>query len=139
MGQQSEWILARMIWYCPTDSYQKIFGSFPAVVDILLGIPVWYCGTSAICLDLPSVESFEKIRKIMVVPVCHRCTPAIGYFIKSRLLAIIGSPWFMTLAPTNEAIRHETSNKNLIPQGKKLTNLLGCHIIGVRIDFYQEA
>ncbi len=41
LGQQSEWILARMIWYCPTDSYQKIFGSFPAdVVDILLGIPV---------------------------------------------------------------------------------------------------
>jgi hypothetical protein len=69
-----------MIWYCPTDSYQKIFGSFPAdVVDILLGIPVWYRGASTICLDLPSVESFEKIWKILVVPVCHRCTPAIGY------------------------------------------------------------
>ncbi len=80
LGQQSEWILARIIWYCPTDSYQKIFGSFPAdVVDILLGIPVWYRGASAICLDLPSVESFEKIRKILVVPVCHRRTPAIGY------------------------------------------------------------
>ncbi len=39
----SEWILARMIWYCPTDSYQKIIGSFPAdVVAILFGIPVWY-------------------------------------------------------------------------------------------------
>jgi hypothetical protein len=69
-----------MIWYCPTDSYQKIFGSFPAdVVDIPLGIPVWYGGASAICLDLPSVESFENIRKILVVPVCHRCTPAVGY------------------------------------------------------------
>jgi hypothetical protein len=69
-----------MIWYCPTDSYQKIFGSFPAdVVDILLGIPVWYRGGSAICLDLPYVESFEKSWKILVVPVCHRRTPAIGY------------------------------------------------------------
>jgi hypothetical protein len=80
LGQQSEWILARMIWYCPTDSYQKIFGSFSAdLVDILLGIPVWYRGASTICLDLPSVESFEKIWKILVVPVCHRCTLAIGY------------------------------------------------------------
>jgi hypothetical protein len=80
LGQQLEWILARMIWYCPTDSYQKIFGSFPAdVVDILFGIPVWYCGASVICLDLPSVESIETIRKIPVVHVCHRCTPAIGY------------------------------------------------------------
>jgi hypothetical protein len=41
LGQQSEWILACMIWYCPADSYQEIFGSFPTdVVDILLGIPV---------------------------------------------------------------------------------------------------
>ncbi len=41
LGQQLEWSLSHMIWYCPTDSYQKIFGSFPAdVVDILLGIPV---------------------------------------------------------------------------------------------------
>jgi hypothetical protein len=87
-----------MIWYCPTDSYQKIFGFFPAdVVDILLGIPVWYRDTSAICLDLPSVESFEKIWNIHVVPVCHHLTPAIGYFSKSRLLAIIGLPWPMML------------------------------------------
>jgi hypothetical protein len=86
-----------MIWYCPTDSYQNIFGSFPAdVVDILLGIPVWYHGASAICLDLPSVESFEKIQKLLVVPVCHRRTPAIGLFSKSRLLGIIGLPWPMT-------------------------------------------
>jgi hypothetical protein len=57
-----------------------IFGSFPAdVVDVLLGIPVWYHGMSAICLDLPSVESFEKIWKILVVPVWHRRTPAIGH------------------------------------------------------------
>jgi hypothetical protein len=104
-----------------TDSYQKIFGSFPAdVVDILLGIPVWYRGASAICLDLPSVKSFEKIRKNLVVAVCHRRTPAIGYFSELCLLAIIGLPWPMTLAPTNEAIRHETSGKkNLIHQGKK--------------------
>jgi hypothetical protein len=31
-----------------------------------------------------------------VVPVCHRRTPAIGYFSEARLLAIIGSPWPMT-------------------------------------------
>jgi hypothetical protein len=50
-----------MIWYCPKDFYQKIFGSFPAdVVDFLLGIPVRYCGASAICLDLPSVESLKR-------------------------------------------------------------------------------
>jgi hypothetical protein len=41
LGQQLELIIARMIWYCPTDSYLKIFGSFPAdVVAILRGIPV---------------------------------------------------------------------------------------------------
>jgi hypothetical protein len=50
-----------------------------------------------------------------VVPVCHRCTPAIGYFSKSRLLAIIRLPWFMTLAPTNEAIILETSGKKPYP------------------------
>ena len=41
--------------------------------------------------------------------------------------------------PTNEAISHETGGKkDLSRQSKKLTNLLGCHIIGVRIDFYQK-
>ncbi len=62
-------------------------------------------------------------------------------FSESRLLAIIGLPWPMTLAPTNEAIRHETSGKkkNLSVKVKKLTDLLGCHVIGVRIDFYQKA
>jgi hypothetical protein len=49
---------------------------------------------SAIC------QIFEKIRKILVVPVCHHCTPAIGYFSESRLLAMIGSPWPMTAAET---------------------------------------
>jgi hypothetical protein len=29
--------------------------------------------------------------------------------------------------------------KNLICKGKKLTDLLGCHVIGVKIDFYQKA
>jgi hypothetical protein len=54
-------------------------------------------GASAICLDLTSVRIFlEKIRKILVVPVCHHCTPAIGYFSKACLLAIIGLPWPMT-------------------------------------------
>jgi hypothetical protein len=70
--------------------------------------------------------SFEKIRKILVVPVCHRGTPAIGYFSKARLLTIDGLPWPMTLSPTNEAARHETSGeKNLIPQGKKIDRLAG--------------
>jgi hypothetical protein len=66
------------------------------VVDILLGIPVWYCGTSAICLDLPSVESFEKIRKIPVVPVFTVVHQQLA-FSKSRPLAIIGLPWPMTI------------------------------------------
>ena len=75
-----------------------------------------------------------------MVPVCHRHTPAIGYFSEARLLAINGLPWPMTLAPTNEAIRHETSGKkDLICQGKKLTDLMGCHVKGVRIDFYQKS
>jgi hypothetical protein len=61
-------------------------------------------------------------------------------FSESRFLAINGSPWPMTLAPTNEAIRHETSGKKTLSvKVKKLTNLLGCHVIGVRIDFYQKA
>jgi hypothetical protein len=42
---------------------------------------------------------FEKIRKILVVLVCHRHTPAIGYFSKARLLAINGLPWPMTPPP----------------------------------------
>jgi hypothetical protein len=97
MGQQSKWILARVIWYCPTDSYQKIFGSFLTdVVDILLRIPVWYVAHQPSAWIWCQPVSFEKIRKILVVPVCHRHTPAIGYFSKARLLAIIGSPWPMT-------------------------------------------
>ncbi len=45
----------------------------------------------------------------------------------------------MTLAPTSEAIRHETSGKKTLSvKVKKLTNLLGYHVIGVRIDFYQK-
>ncbi len=60
-------------------------------------------------------------------------------FSKSRLLAIIGLPWPMTLVPTNEAIRHETSSKKTLSvKVKKLADLLGCHVIGVRIDFYQK-
>jgi hypothetical protein len=43
----------------------------------------------------------------------------------------------MTLTLTNEAISLETSGKKLNRQGKKLTDLMGCHVIGVRIDFYQ--
>jgi hypothetical protein len=35
-------------------------------------------------------------------------------FIESRLLAIFGLPWPMTLAPMNEAIRHETSGKTTL-------------------------
>ena len=31
-----------------------------------------------------------------MVPVCHRCTPAIGNSSKAHLLAIIGLPWPMT-------------------------------------------
>ena len=54
-------------------------------------------------------------------------------FSESRLLAIIESPCTMTLAPTNEAINHETSEKNINRQGKKWS----CN--GVRIDFYQNA
>ena len=61
-----------------------------------------------------------------MVPVCHRHTPAIGYFSEARLLAINGLPWPMTLAPTNEAIRHETSGKkDLNRQGKKIDRLAG--------------
>ena len=42
-------------------------------------------------------------------------------FIESRLLAIFGLPWPMTLAPMNEAIRHETSGKkDLNCQGTKI-------------------
>ena len=41
LGRPSVRVPTRTIRYYPTDSYQKIFGSFPAdVVDILLGIPV---------------------------------------------------------------------------------------------------
>jgi hypothetical protein len=29
--------------------------------------------------------------------------------------------------------------KKTIRQGKKMTDLLGSHVIGVRIDFYQKA
>jgi hypothetical protein len=72
------------------------------------------CGASAICLDLMSAQIFGKIRKILVVPVCHRHTPTIGLFSELRPLAIVGLPWPMTLAPTNEAIRHEISGKKTL-------------------------
>jgi hypothetical protein len=66
------------------------------------------------------------------------CTRDKG-FSESRLLAISGSPWPMTLTPTNEAISHETGRKKtLTVNAKTLTNLLGCHVIGVRIDLYQK-
>jgi hypothetical protein len=58
------------------------------------------CGASAI--------SFEKIRKILVVPVCHRHTPAIGYFSKARLLGINESPWPMTLSSQEERNMNES-------------------------------
>ncbi len=35
-------------------------------------------------------------------------------FSEAHPLAIIGSPWPMTLTPTNEAIRHETSGKKTL-------------------------
>ncbi len=90
----------------------KIFGSFLAdVLAILHRIPVWYHGASAICLDLPSVRIFEKIREILVVPVCHRSYTSDNRFNESGHLVIFWLPWPMTLAPTNEAIRHETSGK----------------------------
>jgi hypothetical protein len=45
----------------------------------------------------------------------------------------------MTLTPKNEAIRHETSGKKTLSvKAKTLTDLLGCHIIDARIDFYQK-
>jgi hypothetical protein len=61
-------------------------------------------------------------------------------FSELHLLAIIKLPWLMTLAPTNEAISHETGGKKtLTVKAKKMTNLLGYHVIGVRIDLYQKA
>ena len=45
----------------------------------------------------------------------------------------------MIFAPTNEAIRHETSGEKILSvKAKKLTDLMGCHLIGIRIDFYQK-
>ncbi len=98
LGQPSVWILTRTICYWPTDSHQKIFGSFPAdVVDILLGIPVWYVVRQPSARIWCQSVSFEKIWKILVVPVYHRHTPAIRYFSKACLLGINGSPWPMTV------------------------------------------
>jgi hypothetical protein len=100
LGQQSEWILARLIWYCPTDSYQKIFGSFPAdLVDILLGIPVWYRGASAICLDLHLI--FWKDSEDPGGACLSPSYTSDWLFSESRPLAIIGLPWPMT--PTKNA------------------------------------
>jgi hypothetical protein len=39
---------------------------------------------------------------------------SVGLFSELRPLGIIRSPWHMTLAPTNEAIRHETSGKKTL-------------------------
>ena len=46
-------------------------------------------------------------------------------FSKSRLLAIFGSPWPMTLTPTNEAISHETSWKKTLLVKAKIDRLDG--------------
>ncbi len=83
-------------------------GGYPTWDSSMVSWRVSHLFGSAIC------PICEKIWKILVVPVCPCCTPAIGYFSKSRLLAIIGLPWPMTLVPTNEAIRHETSGRNLV-------------------------
>jgi hypothetical protein len=42
----------------------------------------------------------------------------------------------MKLSDMKQAVKKTLSIKD---QGKKLTDLLGCHVIGVRIDFYQKA
>jgi hypothetical protein len=40
----------------------------------------------------------------------------------------------MKLSDMKQAVK-----KTLTVKVKKLTGLLGCHVIGVRIDFYQKA
>jgi hypothetical protein len=61
LSQQSEWILPRMIWYSPTDSYQKIFESFFAeVLTIPLSNASIVCGASTTYLYLPSVFFFGE-------------------------------------------------------------------------------
>ena len=83
------------------------------------GYPTWDSGMTlwrlSHLLESAICQIFEKIWTILVVPVWHCRTPAIGCFSKLRLLAIIGLPWPMALAPTNEAIRHETSGKKPNP------------------------
>jgi hypothetical protein len=93
-------------------------GGYPTWDSSMVSWRVSYLFGSAICWI------FEKIWTILVVPVHHRCTPVIGYFSKSRLIAIIGLPWPKTLAPTNEAIRHETSGKK--PLSVKVKNWSTC-------------
>ena len=124
LGQQSEWILARIIWYCPTDSYQKIFGSFPAdVVDILLGIPVWYCGASAICLDLPSVRIFWKDLEDPGGACLSPSYTSNKRFSQLRLLAIIGSPLPMTIPPNILLLWGEIEQQLLIQNLRSLSCL----------------
>ena len=89
------------------------------------GYPTWdthmICGASAICLDPPSVRIFWKD------PEDPGGCLSLAYtsnkqFRESRLLAIIGSPWPMTLA--NEAYDtrpHEWSYQSWNRRKKTLT------------------
>ena len=48
-------------------------------------------------------------------------------FRKSLLLAIIGSPWPITLTPMNKAISHETGEKKPKLSRQKMTDLIRYH------------
>ena len=83
--------------------YQKIFGSFPAdVVDILCGIPVWYRGASAICLELPSRPNLWKGLWDSSGASLSLLYTSNWQFRESCLLAIFGLPWPMTLSKVIE-------------------------------------
>ena len=107
-----------------------------------LSYTVMTCGASAICLDLMSVRIFEQICEILVVPFCHCLYISDKQFSESRLLAIIGSSWPMTLAPQMKLSVMKQVKKDLNRQGNKIDRLDGISLIGligVRIDFYQKA
>ena len=106
------------------------------------GYPTWdssmICGASAICLDLMSVRIFWKDSEDPGGACLSPSYTSNWLFSESRPLAIIGSPWPMTLAPTNEAIRNETSGKKTLSVKVKNDWLAGLSCNRCKDKFYQK-
>ncbi len=113
----STWLFQiHWIWYISTNSSRSIFW-IQKIFCLMMrwrsyaGMLVLTYDVSAMCQDL-NLFLLEADSKDPVELVCHQTYTSHWLFTKLHHLAILGDstkPWPMTLAPTNETIRHEIS------------------------------